>query len=60
MENLIVLTKFKEEPQVEPTEMARLCLNHYNPIKYENYKVNKVESTIPHFWCDVCNPSELN
>jgi hypothetical protein len=55
--NFVVLSKFGEN-KIEPSEMIRLCLNHYekDKEKFKDYEIAFNVSSIPHVWCEECTP----
>jgi hypothetical protein len=60
--NLIVLSKFDRKDIIEPTEQHSICSKHYAERKeeFKDYQLNKVVSSMPETWCEICTPPEWN
>lgn len=57
-ENLVIMLKYENKMNIYPIEQKVLCKTHYaenNEVK-NNYQVNKIISSMPNIWCEVCNP----
>jgi len=62
MEELFVLSKFKGEGDVNPTEQRKFCKNHYEEAKKKEdlsgYEVSMNYSSTPQTWCEICSPDD--
>ena len=56
-DNFVVLAKFDSEIHAEPTEVIRLCVDHYNNNKDNlgDYEINLSVSSIPKVLCEECS-----
>ncbi len=56
--NLVILSEFRREEIIEPTEQHIFCNKHYEEEgrKYKDFEVSRYLSSMPKIWCEICTP----
>ena len=57
-ENVLVHIIKLDEGGIYPVDEHKRCSQHYDSREFSGYEELIRESSMPHVWCEICNPPD--